>query len=67
MSRRPQCDVSGPGCRAPAGGAGLYPTARAECFVCGLAVCTNPACSRRMPYHRYGIRRVCAKCQEQLP
>jgi hypothetical protein len=38
---------------------------RGECFACGLPVCTDKECSRRMKWYRYNRRRVCIHCQEE--
>jgi hypothetical protein len=54
------CNQVGSGCKAPPAIAG-YNT-RAECFACGLPVCTNPSCSKRIQWYRYGRRRVCVGC-----
>lgn len=62
------CNVSDNGCLAPAGirsGNGMAEgtrSTRATCFVCGEPVCTN--CSKIMPWHPYGRRRVCLTCQD---
>lgn len=55
------CDVVNAGCKAPP--ALAFSNTKAECFACGLPVCT--ACSSRRQYQAYGIKRICAKCQEQ--
>lgn len=49
------CKTADPGCHG---------TTRAKCFYCGEHVCTNPGCSRVMPYRRYGRKRLCLDCVE---
>lgn len=57
------CCVVDEGCRAPANLLRAdRPRLRAKCFACGEPVCTN--CSKRMKYFRYGVRRICNRCQE---
>lgn len=58
------CSVVERGCYSPAN---MEPPerARAVCFACGLAVCSNPDCSRRLKYLDYGVRRLCLYCAEQ--
>lgn len=58
----PYCNVVGAGCDAPPAFADSH--ARATCFACGLAVCSNANCSRLVTWHRYGRRRVCLRCIE---
>jgi hypothetical protein len=59
---KPYCHVVNEGCKAPPA---TFDSTRAECFACGNHVCTGSACSRRVIWHRYGRRRVCAECLEQ--
>ena len=54
------CNVVNQDCKAPPA---LPAATRAKCFACGLPVCTNPQCSTRIQWCRYGRRRVCAKCK----
>jgi hypothetical protein len=39
---------------------------RSACFRCGNPACTDKACSKRMSYLKYGTRRICTTCQEEL-
>jgi hypothetical protein len=39
--------------------------ARAECFACGLRVCTSPSCSRIRSWYTYGRKRICKTCEVQ--
>lgn len=36
---------------------------RCLCFACGLHACSE--CTRRMNYHRFGVRRICFHCIEE--
>lgn len=73
MGEREYCSVVMGNCRAPAGfqaGGGVWaneegPYARAACFACGDPVCTNPDCSQRVRYRRFGRRRLCRWCIEE--
>lgn len=56
--------VGSTGCQSPAGTS--YYVRLAECFKCGDAVCTDYYCSRRVLYHRYGRKRLCVTCIEEL-
>lgn len=58
------CDVVDAGCEAPPGLAGLTKGCRCTCFKCGNPVCKN--CSRIRPYLRFGRRRICLNCVEEL-
>ena len=60
------CAVVGDvGCQAPAGAAeDANPALRARCHLCGEAVCTNPGCSRRVPYPGRR-RRLCVRCLDK--
>lgn len=58
------CDVANQGCKAPPGLAFTFTTA--ACFACGMGVCTNAQCSRRIQYLRFGRKRICFNCQREL-
>lgn len=60
----PACNVANPGCKAPPFLASS--NTKAECFKCGLAVCTNSECSRRRVYGKYGRKRLCSHCIGEL-
>jgi hypothetical protein len=62
---RAYCNAVERGCKSPPGGGTIYPSARAECYRCGNAVCTNPACSKRIAYDG-GRRRICWGCQDEI-
>ena len=54
------CNIVDRDCKAPPGIAGVT---RATCYACGLPTCTNPKCSKVVPYVRSMRRRLCASCQ----
>jgi len=56
------CHVVNRGCLAPPCLASSF--TRAKCFRCGEATCT--ACSMRTNYNKYGVRRLCDNCIEEL-
>ena len=56
------CDVVNPGCLEPPGLQVSW--ARCQCFCCGMPVCANHSCSSRVKWYGFGLRRVCARCQE---
>jgi hypothetical protein len=55
------CNVVNENCKAPP--MGFQTNTRAECFGCGLFVCTNPACSTRILWYGYGRKRICYHCK----
>lgn len=54
------CDRVEQGCKAPPALAESY--TKGTCYACGLPVCTNPACSRRIMWAGRGRKRVCSGC-----
>lgn len=57
------CSSVGAGCKAPPSLS--FSHTRAECYGCGLAVCTATACSKRVMW--YGARRrICMSCQDDM-
>lgn len=59
-STRP-CHVVETNCLAPPA---MTFSTRATCFRCREPVCVN--CSRRRAYARYGVRRLCNHCIEDI-
>lgn len=53
---RQRCYIVNEGCKADT---------KAECFGCGDYVCTNVACSSRVFWYSYGIKRACAHCKKE--
>lgn len=57
-----RCNVVAEGCLAPP--ALANGRIRTRCFKCGLTVCRS--CSAVQPYLRYGRKRICQHCAEEL-
>lgn len=55
-----RCETNGPNCKR---------VCYCDCFACGLPVCSDEECSRKMNYYSYGTQRICVNCQEdhELP
>lgn len=62
LPKSDSCNTVEYGCLAPP--ADPFSFTRAKCFRCGEAVCTH--CSLRRPYLRYGRRRICGRCYEEI-
>lgn len=56
------CNTVNVGCKAPP--AFEWSFTRAKCFRCGEHVCKN--CSKVQSYMKYGRRRICGRCQEEM-
>lgn len=55
------CDVVETNCQAPPA---LFTSTRGTCYRCGNPVCLN--CSKRIVYLRFGRRRICNNCVEEM-
>jgi hypothetical protein len=64
MKTYPVCNqVDSTDCKAPPSFGGEYVRV-GTCYRCGLPVCTN--CSLRVRYLRYGQRRLCHNCLDEI-
>lgn len=62
MNERESCNVADQHCEAAANH--QYTYCVAECFRCGMPVCTK--CSSKRKYMHFGTKRLCNNCQVEV-